>query len=150
MAAEVREKFEQLSNPISTVTDVADQVDDATGSGADVQQVTVQQPGILSQVAGSALSIVTTTIIVFILTLFLLASGDHFSEQIVKSFGSLTDKKRALRTVRDIEGGGLLVVPMEHSQRIDGGADPRLPQGPLRQCIGASWTRPVPFGRSGR
>ncbi len=38
-----------------------------------------------------------------ILTLFLLASGDHFSEQIVKSFGTLTDKKRALHTVRDIE-----------------------------------------------
>ena len=104
MAGEVREKFEQIREPISTVTDVADQVDDATGAGSDVQQVTVQQPGILSQVAGSAVSIVTTTVIVIILTLFLLASGDHFSEQIVKSFGTLTDKKRALRTVRDVEG----------------------------------------------
>ena len=103
MAAEVREKFDQIREPISTVTDVAEQVDDATGAGANVQQVTVQQPGILSQVAGSAVSIVTTTVIVIILTLFLLASGDHFSEQIVKSFDTLTDKKRALRTVRDIE-----------------------------------------------
>ena len=104
MAAEVREKFEQIREPLETVTDVAEQVDDATGGGDGVQQVTVQQPGILSQVAGSALSIVTTTAIVIILTLFMLASGDHFSEQIVKSFGTLTDKKRALRTVRDIEG----------------------------------------------
>ena len=104
MAGEVREKFEQIREPISTVTDVAEQVDDATGAGTDVQQVTVQQPGILSQVAGSAVSIVTTTVIVIILTLFLLASGDHFSEQIIKSFGTLTDKKRALRTLRDVEG----------------------------------------------
>ena len=104
MAAEVREKFEQIREPLETVTDVADQVDDATSGGSSVQQVTVQQPGILSQVAGSALSIATTTAIVVILTLFMLASGDHFSEQIVKSFGTLTDKKRALRTVRDIEG----------------------------------------------
>ena len=104
MASEVREKFEQIREPLETVTDVADQVDDATSGGSGVQQVTVQQPGILSQVAGSALSIATTTAIVIILTLFMLASGDHFSEQIVKSFGTLTDKKRALRTVRDIEG----------------------------------------------
>ncbi len=104
MMAEVREKYEQFRDPITAVTDVADQVDDATGGGPSVQQVTVQQPGILSQVAGSALSIVTTTVIVIVLTLFLLASGDHFSEQIVKSFGTLTDKKRALRTVRNIEG----------------------------------------------
>ena len=105
IAAKVRVRFEELRQPIETVTDVAEQVEDATGGGEDgPQQVVVQQPGILSQVAGSALSIVTTTVIVIILTLFLLASGDHFSEQIVKSFGTLTDKKRALRTVRDIEG----------------------------------------------
>ena len=101
MAGEVREKFEQVREPISSVTDVADQVDEATGAGA--QQVSVQQPGILSQVAGSAVSIVATTVITIILTLFLLASSDHFSEQIVKSFDTLTDKKRALRTVRDVE-----------------------------------------------
>ena len=104
IAEKVRTRFEELRQPIETVTDVAEQVEDATGGGESVQQVVVQQPGILSQVAGSALSIVTTTVIVIILTLFLLASGDHFSEQIVKSFGTLRDKKRALRTVRDIEG----------------------------------------------
>ena len=104
ITARVRDRFEELRQPIDTVTEVADQVDDATGGGEGVQQVTVQQPGILSQVAGSAVSIVTTTVIVVVLTLFLLASGDHFSEQIVKSFTTLKDKKRALRTVRDIEG----------------------------------------------
>lgn len=100
----VQQRFEELREPISTVTEVTEQIDDATGGENGVTQVTVQQPGILSQVAGSALSIVTTTAVVVILTFFLLASGDHFSEQIVKSFGTLTDKKRALRTVRDVEG----------------------------------------------
>ena len=103
MAAEMREKFEDLRGTVETVSDMAEQVEDVTGGGDGVQQVTVQQPGILSQVAGSALSIATTTAIVTILTLFLLASGEHFSEQIVKSFGTLTDKKRALRTVRHVE-----------------------------------------------
>ena len=104
LTEKVKTRFEELREPISTVTEVTEQIDDATGGDSGVQQVTVQQPGILSQVAGSALSIVTTTAIVIILTLFLLASGDHFSEQIVKSFDTLRDKKRALRTVRDIEG----------------------------------------------
>jgi predicted PurR-regulated permease PerM len=64
----------------------------------------VQQPGILSQVAGSALSVVTTLAITIVLTLFLLANGYHFSQEIVRSFGRMTDKKRALCTVRDVEG----------------------------------------------
>lgn len=103
MARQVQQKFNQFSKPLSTITDAAKQVDDATGGGSGVQQVAVQQPGILSQVAGSAMSVVTTTVIVIILTLFLLASGNHFSEQIIKSFETFGDKKRALRTVRDIE-----------------------------------------------
>ncbi len=103
MAKEVHEKFDQFRKPISTITDAAEQVDAATGGGGQVQQVSVQQPGVLSQVAGSALSVATTTAIVIILTLFLLASGEHISTQIVKSFNTFGDKKRALRTVRDIE-----------------------------------------------
>lgn len=103
MAVEMREKFEQLRDPISTFTDVADQVDDASGGGADVQQVTVQQSGILRQVAGSALSIVTTTIIVVILTLFLLASGDHFSRK-DRQVLWLIDRQEVRTAHRDIEG----------------------------------------------
>ncbi len=103
MAREVREKFEGFREPISTVTEMAEQVDEATGGGDRVQQVAVEQPGVLSQVAGSAMSIATSAVIVVILTLFLLASGRHFAAQVVRSFGTLTDRKRALQTVRDIE-----------------------------------------------
>ena len=103
LVRQVQTRFEEFRKPMETVSDVADQVNKATGGDGGVQQVVVQQPGILSQVAGSALSIVTTTAIVIVLTLFLLANGDHFSMQIVKSFGRLADKKRALGTVRDVE-----------------------------------------------
>ena len=104
MAVELQERFEQISAPMEQVSEMAETVDEATGGGGGVQQVVVQQPGILSQVAGSALSIATTTAIVVVLTLFLLSNGTHFSLEIVRSSGSLTDKKRALRTVRDVEG----------------------------------------------
>lgn len=103
MIREVREKFDQFREPISTVTEVAEQVDEATGGGGQVQQVAVEQAGVLSQVAGSALSVLTTAVIVIVLTLFLLASGHHFVAQVVKSFGTLSDKKHALQTVRAIE-----------------------------------------------
>jgi len=104
MAREVREKFERLQEPMATVTEMAEQVDEATGGGDRVQQVAVEQPGVLSQVAGSAMSIATSAVIVVILTLFLLSSGRHFATQVVRSFGTLTDRKRALQMVRDIEG----------------------------------------------
>ena len=103
MTREVRGKFEQFRQPLSTVNAVAAQVDNATGNGGSVQRVSVEQPGIISAVAGSALSVVTNFAIVVVLTTFLLASGTHFSEQIVKSFNTFGDKKQALRTVRDIE-----------------------------------------------
>lgn len=104
MAGELRERFEDARAPMEQVSQIAESVDETTGGGAGIQQVTIQQPGILSQVAGSALSIVTTTAIVVVLTLFLLANETHFSLEIVRSFGRMTEKKRTLRTVRDVEG----------------------------------------------
>ena len=102
LAEQAKERFEQVRAPIETVTEITDQVDEATKT-ADTQTVVVAQPGIVSQVAGSALSIMATTAIVVILTLFLLASGEHFYEQIVKSYGTLSKRKQALGTVFQIE-----------------------------------------------
>jgi predicted PurR-regulated permease PerM len=104
MADQLRDRFEQVRAPMEAVSEMAEDVEAATGGDDGVQQVAVQQPGILSQVAGSAVSIVATTAIVIVLTMFLLSNGSHFSMEIVRSFGRLTEKKRALRTVRDVEG----------------------------------------------
>ena len=61
------------------------------------------QPGILSRAAGNLVSIGTSVAITFVLSLFLLASGTLFYEKIVQSFASLSEKKRALRIVYDVE-----------------------------------------------
>ena len=68
-----------------------------------VQRVVVAQPGILSQAAGNLLSAGTTAAITFVLSLFLLASGTMFYEKIIQSFARLSEKKRALRVVYDVE-----------------------------------------------
>ena len=61
------------------------------------------QPGIVSQAAGNLLSASTTIAITFVLSLFLLASGTMFYEKIVQSFARMSEKKRALRLVYDVE-----------------------------------------------
>ncbi len=49
------------------------------------------------------LSAGTSITIIFVLSLFLLASGTMFYEKIIQSFASLSEKKRALRVVYDVE-----------------------------------------------
>ena len=68
-----------------------------------MQKVLISQPGIISQAAGNLLSGGTTIAITFVLSLFLLASGTMFYEKIVQSFGRMSEKKRALRVVYDVE-----------------------------------------------
>ncbi|WP_437344223.1 AI-2E family transporter [Mesorhizobium marinum] len=89
------EKFVEASHQVEKVTETAQE--------PGVQRVVLAQPGIISQAAGNLLSGATTAAITFVLSLFLLASGTMFYEKIVQSFTRLSEKKRALRIVYDVE-----------------------------------------------
>jgi predicted PurR-regulated permease PerM len=99
------ERVEQLRGPLDLLMRFSSQIDSVTDTVTEsgVVKVSVQQPGILSQAAGTLLSSFTTIAIVFVLSLFLLASGTLFYEKIVQTFSTLSDKKRALRVVYDVE-----------------------------------------------
>lgn len=99
------ERIQRLRGPFDVLMQLSGQIDNVTERVNDpgVMRVAVQQPGILSQAAGNMLSAGTNIAIVFVLSLFLLASGTLFYEKIVQSFDSLSDKKRALRIVFDVE-----------------------------------------------
>lgn len=99
------ERIQRLRGPFDVLMELSGQIDNVTERVNDpgVMRVAVQQPGILSQAAGNMLSAGTNIAIVFVLSLFLLASGTLFYEKIVQSFSSLSDKKRALRIVYDVE-----------------------------------------------
>ena len=99
------ERLEDLRRPFERFMEVSRQVDEAadTTSEPDVQRVVVSQPGIVSRAAGNLLSGSTTAAITFVLSLFLLASGTMFYEKIIQSFTRLSEKKRALRVVYDVE-----------------------------------------------
>lgn len=105
IGVQIREKLSELRGPIDRLLRISRDIDEATDNVAatDTQRVVVQQPGIVSRAAGNLLSAGTTVAITLMLTVFLLASGTLFYEKIVQSFGTLSDKKRALRIVYDVE-----------------------------------------------
>lgn len=105
IGAKLTDRVEELRGPFDLMMQISQKIDNATDTAraAGVMKVSVQQPGILSQAAGTMLSGATNIAIVFVLTLFLLSSGTLFYEKIVQSFGTMSEKKRALSVVYDVE-----------------------------------------------
>ncbi|PSJ59194.1 AI-2E family transporter [Kumtagia ephedrae] len=96
--AELRSPFEQILRFFSQVEQATD-----TAHEPGVQKVVVAQAGLVSQAAGNLMAAGTTIALTFVLSLFLLASGTLFYEKIVQSFARMSEKKRALRVVYDVE-----------------------------------------------
>jgi predicted PurR-regulated permease PerM len=94
----VRQTFDKAVQATAQLDNVAENISDAH-----TQKVVIAQPGILSRAAGNLLSIGTTLAITFVLSLFILASGTLFYEKIIQSFTRLSDKKRALKVVHNVE-----------------------------------------------
>jgi predicted PurR-regulated permease PerM len=99
------ERLAPLRAPYEKLTHISQQLGAMTEPAQEpgVQKVVVAQPGIVSQAAGNLLSAGTSITIVAVLSLFLLASGPLFYEKIVQSFATMSEKKRALRVVYDVE-----------------------------------------------
>lgn len=102
---ELRARIHPVRQTIDKAVEATSQIDEVAENMADqhTQKVVIAQPGILSRAAGNLLSIGTTLAITFILSLFLLASGTMFYQKIIQSFPRLSDKKKALRVVYDVE-----------------------------------------------
>lgn len=102
---QLTERLAQLRRPFERVVEISRQIEGLTQTSQEpgVQRIAMAQSGLLSQAASNLLSAGTSVLIVFVLSLFLLASGTMFYEKIVQSFPSLSEKKRALRVVYDVE-----------------------------------------------
>jgi predicted PurR-regulated permease PerM len=103
---QLTERLAEVRHPFERMMEISRQVDQATDTAAQepgVQKVVMAQPGIISVAAGNLLSASTTVAITFVLSLFLMASGTMFYEKIVQSFTRMSEKKRALRVVYDVE-----------------------------------------------
>ncbi|MFN3549546.1 MAG: AI-2E family transporter [Mesorhizobium sp.] len=102
---ELQERLSEIKGPLSRLMQAGDQIESVTETAnePDVQKVVIAQPGIVSRAAGNLLSVGTTIAIMLVLSLFLLASGSMFYEKLVQTFDLMSDKKRALRIVYDVE-----------------------------------------------
>ncbi|RWE70466.1 AI-2E family transporter [Mesorhizobium sp.] len=102
---QLTERLAPFRRPLERMMDLAHQLEALTETSQEpgLQRVAVAPSGILSTAASNILEAGTAITIVFVLSLFLLASGTLFYEKIVQSFASMTQKKRALRVVYDVE-----------------------------------------------
>lgn len=102
---QLTERLAQLRRPFERIVEISRQIEGLTQTSQEpgVQRIAMAQSGLLSQAASNLLLAGTSVLIVFVLSLFLLASGTMFYEKIVQSFPSLSEKKRALRVVYDVE-----------------------------------------------
>jgi predicted PurR-regulated permease PerM len=102
---QLTERLAHLRRPFEKIMDISHQIEGLTQTGQEpgTQKVVLAQSGLVSQAAGNVLSAATSITIVFVLSLFLLASGTMFYEKIVQSFATMSEKKRALRVVYDVE-----------------------------------------------
>jgi predicted PurR-regulated permease PerM len=102
---ELRQRLADIRAPLDRILEASKQVDGvaSTTEAPGVQHVVVEQPGVLTRAAGNLATVTTSAAITLILALFLLASGTLFYEKIVQSFPLMSDKKRALRLVYDVE-----------------------------------------------
>lgn len=102
---QLTDRLAPLRRPFERLMHISQQLGAMTEPAREpgVQKVVVAQPGIVSQAAGNLLSAGTSLTIVAVLSLFLLASGTLFYEKIIQSFATMSEKKRALRVVYDVE-----------------------------------------------
>jgi predicted PurR-regulated permease PerM len=102
---DVRQKLRIVRQPVEALIEAGKQVEElANDTGKPTVEVTAPQPGLLSWAAGTMARFLTMSGITLVLIVMLLSSGDLFLQKLVRVMPTLTDKKKALRIVHDIEG----------------------------------------------
>lgn len=102
-------KLQALRAQLTSISDMSDRIREAadvTGSPPAQQVVVADNSPLMAfvtQGTGYSADIITTIILTLVIAAFMMASGDLFYEKIVRVLPTLTDKKRALRIVYDVE-----------------------------------------------
>ncbi len=101
---QIQWKLKNIRAPLEAVSDVEKEVDKLTApDNPAVQEVVVKRPGLLTRVADDFVAMLSMAFVTFGLTTFLLAYSNLFYEKLMHIMPRLSDKKRALRLVYEIE-----------------------------------------------
>jgi predicted PurR-regulated permease PerM len=102
--AQVQSKFVVLEKPLQALSAASAQLQKLTASADNTaERVVVEEANQLSAIASGASHTFAQIGLCLVLLLFILASGDLFSEKLIKVLPTLSDKKKALRIAREIE-----------------------------------------------
>ena len=102
------EKFRGLRSSLDTLTNLSERIQDVSkpANTTAVQEVVVRGsalPAIFSMLTGYPVQFLITLIATLVIAVFLMASGDLFYHKLVRILPTLTERKRALHIVYDIE-----------------------------------------------
>ncbi|MEX1107606.1 MAG: AI-2E family transporter [Dongiaceae bacterium] len=106
ITSELKYKIRELREPVERVQEASKQVEEATevdASGSSVPTVRLQSPGLLDRLFSSLQKIGIQFTAMVVLLYFMLAVGDLFTEKLVHAMPRLSDKKRALTIIRQVE-----------------------------------------------
>ena len=104
VVAKLRERFAFLQRPLAIMNDASREMQNIGDSGGNnPQPVVVVQSGLLASAADTAAGIGTTLGATLILSVFLLVSGNTMRTKLIHILPRLSDKKRSLRVLLDIE-----------------------------------------------
>jgi predicted PurR-regulated permease PerM len=108
LAEAFTEKFRGLRSWLDALVNLTDKIQDATTAPGVVpaQEVIIREPvlpGWLLVMTWYPLQVTITLVATLAIAVFLMASGDLFYEKLVRVLPTLTDRKRALRIVNELE-----------------------------------------------
>ena len=106
ISSRLKEKLSTFKDSVDTIGSVSDQVDSALSSDVEddsVTEVAIKQPGLISSATSSFMSALTSLAVAMLMALFMLGSGDLFYKKLVAVMPALSEKKRALKIVYDVE-----------------------------------------------
>jgi predicted PurR-regulated permease PerM len=107
VASELRERFDFLRRPVATLNNAGREVEamlqPPADSGTEKVIVADQGQGIIGWALGTLADMGTTLVATLLLAPFLLTATDAFRHKIVRVLPALSDKKRSLHVLNDIE-----------------------------------------------
>jgi predicted PurR-regulated permease PerM len=105
IARQLQARFQDLLPQLKAVQEASQSVEQITsGSGNQTtQRVVIEQAGLVASAASTMARGLTTIGIAALFAVFLLSTGTLFYEKLIAIMPSLSEKKRALRIVYDIE-----------------------------------------------
>jgi len=101
----LKNKLLPVTEPIEQIKDVSEKVDDLTNisESEQVQRVAFQQPSLLDQLTENLPGLISSVMIVFFLSYFLLASGDRFLRKMAELGNSFSQRRHIVNITKSIQ-----------------------------------------------